>query len=191
MKSKAILVLLWMTALCGLAYPLLITSVANIAMPFHAQGSMIYKGGKPAGSRLIAQKFSSEKYFWARPSAINYNPLPSGGSQLSATSLELRNKVRERELRFVENITEKLVLVIPSELLYASGSGVDPHISVKGAYFQVDRILKGRKLGDEARGKVIELIDSLAKKRSLGFLGDQRVNVLELNMALDNLQVAK
>jgi potassium-transporting ATPase KdpC subunit len=191
MRLRALLVLFWMTALTGVAYPLLITGIARLAMPFHSGGSILYHKEKPVGSRLIGQKFTQGKYFWGRPSAVDYNPLPSGGSQFSSTSLELKKKVKERESRYAAGESEKLVLAIPSELVFASGSGLDPHISVSGAYYQVDRILKERKWDDKAKNKLIELIEKMTHGRSLGFLGARRVNVLELNMALDELQVVK
>lgn len=188
---RALTVLLFMTAVTGIAYPLFITGISALFMPHNAAGSMIYHKGKPVGSLLIGQKFSDRKYFWGRPSAVNYNPLPSGGSQLSSTSLELKNLVKEREVRFTEGEGEKVAMEIPSELLYASGSGLDPHISVRGAFIQIDRILKERKLGDEMRDEIISLIDKLTEKRKFGFLGNPGVNVLELNLALDELQVSK
>lgn len=174
---------LWLTFLTGVVYPLAVTGIAKITMKQKADGGFLSSEGKIVGAILIAQKFESEKYFWARPSSVDYNPLPSGGSNLGPTSAVLKKTVEERR--------EKILKVhsvdkdkIPAELLFASGSGLDPHISVKAAYFQVERVAKSR--GIESRD-IKSLVDHMIIKRGLGFLGEAGVNVLMLNKALDEL----
>lgn len=178
---KALRMFVWMTVLTGILYPLSITVIANMAMPKKAKGSMVTHNNKIVGSLLIGQKFESEKYFWSRPSAIDYNPLPSGGTNLGPTSEDLKKIVdKRRSILATHNKTDE----IPSELLFASGSGLDPHISPKTAYFQIARVAKAR----TREGKELKnLIDSLTQKRRFGFLGAKYVNVLKLNLALDRL----
>lgn len=171
----ALKLFLFMTILTGLVYPLLITLIVQVAIPFQANGSLIRQGDRVVGSKLIAQNFQKEAYFWPRPSAIDYDPLkPSGGSNYGPTSKKLKEVIVERMKRYPGAVPS----AIPSELLYASGSGLDPHISVKTAYYQADRVARARSLQNPAKLK--ELIDSLAE----GF-GKQYVNVLLLNQALD------
>lgn len=174
---------LWMTLLTGIIYPLLITVIAQLTMKPKADGDFITSQEKIVGATLIAQKFESDKYFWGRPSAIDYNPLPSGGSNLGPTSTALKKAVEERQ--------EKILKIhhvdkdkIPSELLFSSGSGLDPHISTSAAYFQVERIAKSRRLENQV---IKNLIDHMVIKRGFGFLGEASVNVLMLNKALDEL----
>jgi K+-transporting ATPase ATPase C chain len=181
--------LLWMMVLTGIIYPLLVTLVAQLAMPVQANGSIIHLQGKAVGSRAIGQKFVSEKYFWGRPSAHDYNPLNSGGSNLGPISLKLKKLVSERRSHLVKvnNIDDSGF--IPSDLLFASGSGLDPHITVEAAFFQKSRIVKARG-GDEAYHELLnDMIISMVKKRKFGFIGVPYLNVLELNLALDELQV--
>lgn len=166
-----------MTFLTGLLYPLLITLIAQTTMKPQADGEILLHQGKKVGSSHIAQKFESPKYFWPRPSAIDYNPLPSGGSNLGPTSASLKKTVEERKARFHSGN-------IPSELLFASGSGLDPHITSSAAYFQIDRVAQARGLDSK---RVKELVDRLIEKRRLGFLGEPCLNVLKLNLALDEL----
>lgn len=174
---------LWMVLLTGIVYPLLITAIAFIAFKHRSEGDFVSVDGKPVGARLIAQKFESEKYFWPRPSAKDYNPLPSGGSNLGPTSAVLKKAVEERKSALTKAHPGK---EIPSELLFASGSGLDPHISLQTAYYQVDRIVKARSLDPQKGKEALEkLILSHTEGHSLGILGDPCVNVLLLNLALD------
>lgn len=184
MKNLAINVrmFLWMTALTGIIYPLLITIIAQLTMKQQADGDFLYSNEKVVGAKLIAQKFESGKYFWPRPSSIDYNPLPSGGSNLGPTSAALKKIVEERQEKIIQTHgVEKDQ--IPAELLFASGSGLDPHIKVSTAYFQMERIAKLR--GIESQ-KIKDLIDGMAIKRGWGFLGEECVNVLMLNKNLDS-----
>src|ERR1700733_11131620 len=171
---------LWMTLLTGVIYPLMITVISNLTMPREAKGSLIYQDHTIVGSALIGQKFESERYFWSRPSAVNDDPLPSGGSQLGPTSRALKKAVERRRLHIASTWNLKDPKIIPSELLFASGSGLDPHITPQCAYFQVDRIAKSRNIEHE---KIKKLIHSLVEKRGFGFLGSPCVNVLRLNLA--------
>lgn len=188
----ALRMFLWMTFLTGVAYPFLITGIAQLTMKHKADGGFITSKGKIVGATLIAQKFESPKYFWPRPSAIDYNPLPSGGSNLGPTSAALKKAVADRKAIIMKAHGVTDASKIPSELLFASGSGLDPHISPQTAFFQVERIVKSRNL-DMNKGKktVIHLIDKLTEHRFLGFIGQPCVNVLKLNLALDELETSQ
>ena len=178
---------LWMTCLTGIIYPLLITAFAQITMKHKADGGFITSKETIVGATLIAQKFVSDRYFWPRPSAIDYNPLPSGASNLGPTSFALKKAVEIRKGNILEtyHVEQK---EIPAELLFASGSGLDPHISLATAYFQMDRVAKSRGLKSV---DIKNLIDKLAIKKSLGLFGEACINVLQLNMALDALSPEK
>lgn len=166
-----------MSILTGILYPLFITFGAKFTMADKANGSLIVKDNKVIGSTLIAQNFSSNSYFWPRPSANDYNGLKSGGSNLGPTSKRLQNQIKERE--------QKIGPKAPAELLYASGSGLDPHISRKAAYFQIERIAKERGISSE---KLKEIIDAHVFEDRISRLGLHYVNVLILNLVLDNQQ---
>ncbi len=172
---RAARLLLWMTVLTGILYPLVITLIAQIAMPQSARGKLVIKEGRIVGSTLIGQQFISENYFWPRPSATDYETLPSGASNLGPTNAKLITLVQSRKEKLSQYGKE-----LPSDLLFASGSGLDPHISEEAAYFQVSRIAHARGVNQEA---VRQLIDQHLKKNR--FLGIPRVNVLHLNIALD------
>lgn len=175
---------LWLVLLTGVVYPLLITLIAQGVMAEKANGSMVVKEGKIIGSHFIAQKFESNKYFWPRPSTVDYNPATSGGSNLAPTSKKLQKQLQERSKKF----SEKDIKKIPSELLYASGSGLDPDISPDTAYFQVDRIVKERVNPAITHDTLTQLIDIHTQPRVLGFIGRPIVNVFELNLALDEMK---
>lgn len=168
---KSIKMLTWMMLLTGIAYPLLITALAFLTPN---QERLVTHEGKVVGSRLIAQPFSSPRYFWPRPSANNYNPLPSGGSNLGPTSRILQETVQMRKEKFTSED-------IPAELLFASGSGLDPHITLQTAYFQLPRVADARHIDVDV---IKNLIDS---HREGGRLTEEYVNVLMLNLALDTL----
>ncbi|MBA3958599.1 MAG: potassium-transporting ATPase subunit KdpC [Parachlamydiaceae bacterium] len=166
---------LWMTLLTGIIYPLIVTLIAQVTMPQNANGSLVIQNDKIIGSSLIAQNFESNRYFWPRPSAVNHNPLPSGGSNLSPTSLKLKQQVESRK----ERLNGSSPIPIPSELLFASGSGLDPHISMETAYFQIERILK------ERANYTVETLKTLIDDNIEGYFGIYYVNVLHLNLLLD------
>lgn len=168
-------------------YPLLVTSVSKILFPWHANGSLIHDAeGKVIGSILIGQPFSDPKYFWSRPSAtaeFPYNPLASGGSQLGPTNAELIKQISAR----VESLQSSGIQgQIPSDLVMASGSGLDPDISLEAALAQIPRIAQTRGLDEE---KIRELVFTSLEGRLLGFLGEKHINVLKLNLALDGVEV--
>jgi len=189
----AILVLLVLTLITGLAYPLAMTGIAGVLFPTQAQGSLIEKDGKVIGSALIGQEFKDDKYFHGRPSATvapdpadssktvpaPYNAANSGGSNLGPTSKALADRVKDdAEKLKAENPSAS----VPVDLVTTSGSGLDPDISPEAALFQVPRIAKTRNLPE---GRVRELVIENTKGRLGGLLGEPRVNVLALNLALD------
>lgn len=183
----AIRVFILLTLITGVIYPLAITSFAQIFYPNKANGSMIIKENKIVGSEFIGQQFTSPGYFWGRPSAIGNNPMPSGGSNLSPVSKEFKVQFQARvdTIRKYHGYIE--VNKIPKDLLFASASGVDPHISPKAAYFQVERIAKFRHLSDNQIIKLKKLIQSSIEKPDFYIFGEFRINVLELNLKLDGI----
>src|SRR5215218_4897571 len=173
------------TVLVGLAYPLLMLGVGQAAFGGAADGSLVRGAdGRVVGSRLIGQAFDAPGYFWGRPSAAGdgYDAGASGASNLGPTSRTLADTVRERVEALLAAHPGATAADIPAELATASGSGLDPHISPAAAAFQVDRVAAARRL-DPAR--VRDLVREHTQGRDLGFLGEPRVNVLELNLALD------
>jgi K+-transporting ATPase ATPase C chain len=172
-----------MTVLTGIAYPLLITGIGRLFFARQAEGSLIIDGGKVLGSELIAQKSTDPRYFWPRPSAVDYNPLPSGGSNSGPTSAALRDSVVARRARFLAADGAP----IPADLLSASGSGLDPHISPEAAHYQFERVAFARQLDKAQRTALLSLIDKYTETLTFGILGQSRVNVLRLNLALDSL----
>lgn len=176
-----------LTILCGVIYPLLITEIAQLLFPENANGSLIIIGNRVVGSKLIGQKFDSERYFLSRPSAVDYNPLPSGGSNLSPTSEELKEQVTIRAEQWGKSNSAPITEKIPAEMLFASASGLDPHISPKAALLQVNRIAKVRNLSHNQKQQIVELVNKLTEKPQFSLLGETRINVLKLNIALDNL----
>lgn len=174
---------LWMTFLTGILYPLLITVIAQATMKQKADGNFLSVKDTRVGAASIAQKFESDQYFWPRPSAIDYSPLPSGGSNLGPTSAELKKIVADRREK-ISKAHQDAKENIPVELLFASGSGLDPHISIAAADFQIERVAKARGVDNK---DIKALIDRMVIPQGFGFLGEACVNVLMLNMALDEL----
>jgi potassium-transporting ATPase KdpC subunit len=190
MKTQTITALkflLLMTILTGIIYPVSMTGFAQLIFPYKANGRLIMKEGKIIGSELIGQKFDSSIYFWSRPSAIGYNPVPSGASNWGPVSDTLRKLVAYRQNFFANSnsITDKLS--IPKEMLFASGSGLDPHISPESALMQVDRIVKARHLDNTEKEKLIVKIKNLTEAPQFLLLGEERINVLNLNIELDKI----
>ena len=185
----ALKIFLFFTILTGIVYPLLVTGIAQITFPAKANGSMIFKDNKAIGSTLIGQQFDSVIYFSSRPSAIAYNPLPSGGSNYGLTNVKLKNQVAERKTHFWRfNQLDSLKTTIPSEMLFASGSGLDPHISLKAAMLQVDRIALARKFNRIQKIKIIQCVKEHTEDPQFICFGEQRTNVLLLNIALDEIK---
>jgi K+-transporting ATPase ATPase C chain len=181
---QAIRALIVFTVITGVAYPLIVTGIAQVAFNDQANGSLLREGDRVLGSRLIGQPFSDPKYFWSRLSAtslVPYNGASSSGSNLGPTNPALKEAVagRVKALREAGGDPQKPV---PVDLVTASGSGLDPHISPAAAEYQVARVARVRNLPEE---KVRELVQRHTEDRQLGILGEPRVNVLTLNLALD------
>jgi potassium-transporting ATPase KdpC subunit len=177
------------TIVTGVIYPLFISAVSIIVFPHKASGSLIEKDGKVIGSELIGQKFESDRYFWSRPSAIDYNPAPSSGTNLGPTSAKLKQQYDDRKKIFSEKNLIKNASLIPNQMLFASGSGVDPHISPEAAMIQINRIAMARSFNDQQKERLVKLVDSMTDNPQYGFLGDAVVNVLLLNLELDKLNL--
>ena len=174
------------TILTGVIYPLAVTGIAQLIFPDQANGSLILKGGKPVGSSLIGQPFDDPKYFWGRLSATSpfpYNSASSSGSNLAETNPDLVKNVQGR-IDALKASDPEAGKQIPVDLVTASGSGLDPHISPAAAEFQIKRVAKARAL-DET--KVRAIVAQYSEYRQLGILGEPTVNVLKLNLALDDL----
>jgi K+-transporting ATPase ATPase C chain len=181
---KAVLIF---TIITGVLYPLLIFAMGKIAFPNQANGSLITKDGKVIGSNLVGQTFDSTIYFHSRPSAINYQPMPSGASNLGPISLVLKDRIDSLRKAYIEFNGLPANTVVPSDAIFASGSGIDPHISLENANFQIDRIAIARGFNSEKKNKLIELVNKYTETHQLGFLGEVRINVLKLNIELDKL----
>lgn len=183
---RALKLVLLMTFLTGIAYPLIMTVIAQVIMHHNAQGSLVRYKDKIIGSYLIGQTFTKDNYFWSRPSATDYNTLPSGGSNLGPTSKKLKELVKQRQEHLGKAHSQALIEEIPGDMLYASGSGLDPDITVKSAMFQLSRVAKANNIDQESLKALILKLS----KTYIPFLGPLRVNVLELNIALDELRRA-
>ncbi len=186
--KPAILFLVIFTVICGGIYPAVVTGIASVAFPAKAKGSFLTdKSGREVGSSLIGQPFSDPRYFWPRPSAATdfaYNALGSGGSNLGPTNPDYLKTVGDR----VKALRDTGVTGdVPADLVQASASGLDPHISPEAARVQGARVAKARGRSTE---EVSKLVADHTEARQLGFLGEPRVNVLELNLALDRMQIA-
>lgn len=175
---QAFRLLIFLSLLTGILYPAGITLAAKILFPHQASGSLIRKDGKLAGSELLAQKFISSHYFWPRPSASDYGAVPSGASNLGPTSAALQTAVKERAVTFQQAHGSQA----PADMIFASGSGLDPHISPKTAKLQAVRVAQARGI---APGILEKLIDEYTEGPQFFLWGESRVNVIRLNVALD------
>ena len=183
----ALMALLIFTVLTGLLYPLVVTGIAQLVFPHQANGSLIVVNGKTVGSSLIGQQFTDPKYFWGRLSATGpypYNAAASSGSNLGPTNPALLDEARAR-IAALKAADPANTQPIPVDLVTSSGSGLDPDISVAAALYQLPRIARLRGLSEST---VRTLVDQYTQGRTLGFLGEPRVNVLQLNLALDGLK---
>lgn len=190
MKTQTIIALKFlfvMTILTGIIYPLVMTGIAQVTYPSKSNGSLILKDDKVIGSELIGQKFDSSIYFWSRPSAIGYNPIPSGASNYGPTSDTLRKLVNARRLNFstANSITDGFA--VPKEMIFASGSGLDPHTSPEAAQLQIDRISEARHFNSDQKQRLLQSVKDMSEKPQFLFLGEERINVLLLNMELDKI----
>ena len=183
LRAAAVLLLV-LSIVTGIAYPLVVTGVAQVAFPAKANGSLIESGGKAVGSELIGQTFADPKHFWSRPSATSpytYNASSSSGSNQGPLNPALTDAVTAR-VKALRDADPGNTAPVPADLVTTSASGLDPHISPAAAEYQVGRVAKARKLDME---KVRALVAQATEERQLGFLGEPRVNVLRLNLALD------
>lgn len=175
---------IFMTILLGLVYPFAMTGISQVLFSNNANGSLVSRSGHIVGSALIAQNFERPEYFWPRPSAVGYNPLPSGGSNLGQAAAALKQAVEERRAKLKAAHPEQQGEP-PQDLLFASASGLDPHISLEAASYQLPRLAKARNL-DTAQ--VQKLVAEVTENRQFGIFGEPTVNVLALNLALDKAQ---
>jgi len=180
-------IFLFFTILTGIIYPLLVTGIAQVVFPAKANGSLIVQGNKTIGSELIGQQFNSPIYFSSRPSAVSYNPLPSGGSNYGLTNVKLKKFVDSCKTQFIAFNHLDSLTVIPSEMVFASASGLDPHISPKAALLQVERIAKARSFNTIQKQKLVQCIKDLSESPQFLCLGKERINVLLLNLATDKI----
>jgi potassium-transporting ATPase KdpC subunit len=183
----ALVMLVMLTLLTGVAYPLIVTGVGQAFFSHQANGSLIEREGKPVASRLIGQAFTQPKYFWGRPSATSpypYNAAASSGSNQGPLNPARTDAVKAR-IQALRDADPSAPAAVPVDLVTASGSGLDPHISPAAAEYQVNRVAKARNLSAE---QVRRLVADHTEGRQLGFFGEPRVNVVELNFALDGVR---
>jgi K+-transporting ATPase ATPase C chain len=183
----ALVLFLVLTVLTGLVYPLAVTGAAQVAFPARADGSLIERDGEVVGSRLVGQAFSGPRYFHPRPSAAGdgYDAMASAASNLGPTNEELLEAVRERRVEYRRENGLAPTAAVPVDAVTASGSGLDPHISVANAHLQALRVARARGI---PLAQVLALVDEHTEGRALGFLGEPGVNVLELDIALDDVR---
>lgn len=176
---SAVKLLLLLSVLTGLVYPGLVTAVTNVCFKDKAEGSILSVNGKAVGSAWVGQNFTRDGYFWGRPSAGDYGTMSSSASNLTPAGDKVRQAMKENARKYANPSGG-----VADEMLFASGSGLDPHISPRAAFEQAARVAKAR---GKTEAEITALIKEHTEKRDLGFLGRERVNVLQLNLALDEM----
>lgn len=184
---QALRLLIILTVLLGIVYPVAVTILGQAVFSHQANGSLIKRDGKILGSELLAQNFQSSHYFWPRPSAGDFATVPSGASNQGPTSAALKKAISNRFESFKRNNGLSPNATLPPDVVFASASGLDPHISSEAAHLQVDRIARARNFDAERRHKLNELVDRYTEQPQFGIFGEPRVNVFRLNLALDSL----
>jgi potassium-transporting ATPase KdpC subunit len=177
-----------MTILTGIIYPLIVTIITNLVFPYKSQGSLVEKNGTIIGSELIGQSYDNPGYFWSRPSSVNYNTLPSGASNLGKLNPFLQEISHKMHLDFITDNGINESSKIPAEMIAASASGLDPHISPEAALLQVNRIVQSRGLKNDEKDSLVDYISIMTQKRQFSVLGEPRINVFLLNLKLDSLK---
>lgn len=176
------------TVITGIIYPLIITGASRLFFHDKSQGSLVKIDGRIVGSELIGQQTENPRYFHPRPSAVNYQAFPSGASNLSWSDSRLNDKVKQQKEAFLRENLLPDTTVIPQEMLFASASGLDPHISPRAASLQVNRIALSRKFSDEQTLKLYTLITDLEEGPQYSVFGEHRINVFLLNLELDKIK---
>ncbi len=189
--STSLRMIFLLTVLMGILYPSAMTGIAMALFPHKFNGSIIERNGKGIGSELVGQKFEQQRYFHGRPSAIDYQPLPSSGSNLGPTSNQLKQAVEEQRRAFIEQNSLLPDAQVPQEMLFASASGIDPHISPEAAHLQIPRIVKARGWKNETAAQLDNLVNRLNEGPQWGIFGETRINVLKLNIALDAFSITE
>ena len=185
---QSILLTIVFTVITGILYPLAITGISQVAFHDQANGSLLVRDGKVVGSGLLAQQFTGDKYFWPRPSAGSYATVPSGASNLGPTSQALQSNVTANATAFRTGNKLAADAPVPADMVFTSASGLDPHISPEAARLQVGRVAAARSLGAD---QVKALVEKFVESPQWGIFGEARVNVLQLNLALDEMDTKK
>lgn len=184
---QSIRLLVGLTILTGILYPLTVTYLAHAAWSEQAEGSILSVNRKPVGSLLLSQKTEDMRYFWPRPSAGDFATIPSGASNLGPSSAALQKTVRERIAKWRADNGLPVDASVPNDMIFSSGSGLDPHISPEAALLQVNRVVAARKFSSEQKEKLAKLVESSVEDPQWWIFGQPRVNVLKLNIGLDQL----
>ncbi len=185
---QSILLTIVFTVLTGVIYPLVITGISQVAFHDQANGSLLVRNGTVVGSELLAQQFTGDKYFWPRPSAGSYATVPSGASNLGPTSQALQSNVTANAAAFRTGNKLAADAPVPADMVFTSASGLDPHISPEAARLQVARVAAARGMGAD---QVKALVEKFVESPQWGIFGEERVNVLRLNLALDDMDTKK
>jgi potassium-transporting ATPase KdpC subunit len=184
----SIRLIFFLTVITGIIYPLIITGISQVFFHDEAGGSLIMRDGMAIGSGLIGQAFDSPAYFQSRPSAVRYQTLPSGASNLSWSDKRLKVLVAERKKTFLRDNMLPDTTFIPMEMLFASASGIDPHISPGAAILQVERIARARNFDEAQKHLLTLMIVKMTEKPQFSLFGEERINVFLLNLALDKIK---